>query len=606
MRGWTARFSALVAPVAVAAFAWTGPALAAPPNPCASVMPLADVTAGMVGTGWTVTQGTDPGTFDVEVLGVVPGLVAPGRDVIVAKISGPVVDEGGGVWFGMSGSPVYVGSDLIGAVAYGFSLGPSDIVGLTPAQDMLTIAGYPASTARKLGARVPLSRSMRTVIARSTGAALATVDDSLVRLKIPVSVSGVSSDRMAPIKKLLARRNVAAIPYAGSAVSASAVSSIDSLVPGGNFAAALSYGDITIAGVGTTTYVCDGMALAFGHPLLLTGKSGLGAGGADAVAIVKDPVLSAFKLANVTAPLGKLDQDRIAGVRAVDGEVTTIPVESAVSSLDTGLARVGQTDVVLASEFPILAFTHVFANIDTVFDAIGAGSSTTQWTINGTHADGSPWQLHLANQYSSEYDISIDSSIDMLSELETIAFNPFEKAKFTGVEATVSVEDTPRYYELTDLLVCRRGVCAETDTISGRRGQTIRLQAILTPSDGSDPETVDFAFTIPERARAGALIEIGDSPGFPQFCFAPDRCDKVVDSFARLLQVLRRQKPNNLLLGTLRAGERGSVRERQTEVFDRVVVGSKWVSVFLPGDCCPPEPSFDENFDDGELIFGRR
>jgi hypothetical protein len=447
---------------------------------------------------------------------------------------------------------------------------------------------------------------MRTAIARSTGAALAAVDDSLVRLKIPVSVSGVSSDRMAPINKLLARRNVAAIPYAGSAVSASAASSIDSLVPGGNFAAALSYGDVTIAGVGTTTYVCDGMALAFGHPLLLTGKSGLGAGGADVVAIVKDPVLSAFKLANVTAPLGKLDQDRLAGVRAVDGDVTTIPVETAVSSLDTGLARVGQTDVVMASEFPILAFIHVFANIDTVFDQLGEGSSTTDWTIHGTHPDGSVWQLHLANQYISEYDLSIDSSIDLLSELETIAFNPVEKAKFTDVDATVSVEDTARYYELTNLLVCRRSVCVETDRIVGHRGQTIKLKAILTPSDGSDPETIRFAFTIPDHARAGALIEIGDSPGFPQICFAPDRCNRVVDSFSQLLRVMRRQKPNNLLLGTLRVGDRGRVRHRQTEVFDRVVVGNKWVSIFLPGECCPPEPIFDDNFDEGEIIFGRR
>jgi hypothetical protein len=552
-------------------------------------MPLADVTAGMTGMGWTVAQGTDPETFDAEVLGVVPGLVGPGRDVIIVKISGTLVDAGGGVWAGMSGSPVYVGGDLVGALAYSFSLGPSNIAGLTPAEDMLTVGGYPSSAARHLPARVQLSRAMRAAIARSTGTSLAAVGDSLVRLRLPVSVSGVGVERMGFINKLLARRHVAAITYSGAAVGATLSPGIDSLVPGGNFAAALSYGDVTFAGVGTTTYVCDGMALAFGHPLLFTGKASLGAGGADAIAIVTDPTLSPFKLANVTAPLGKLDQDRLAGVRAVDGDLTTIPVQTATSSLDTALARIGQTDVVLAREFPFLSFIHLVSNIDTVFDEIGPGSSSLSWTITGEHPDGTPWELHRTNMYASDFDLSIDSSTDVFSDLETLASNPFEKVKFTGVDATASVEDTVNRYELTDLLVCRRGICQHDNTLFARRGQTIRLKAILTPSDGSDAEEVDFAFTIPRRAKAGALIEVG-AANFPPFCFAPERCPTVVNSFSGLLRVLRRQATNNLLRGTLRAGFAGRVKQRQNEYFDRVVVGSEFITIFLPGQCCPPEP----------------
>jgi SpoIVB peptidase S55 len=595
VRGFVGRFTALTVPAVVGALVWAGLAAAAPPAPCAPVMPLEDVTAGMTGTGWTVAHGTDPETFDVEVLGVVPGLMAPGRDIIIAKISGPLIDAaGGGVWAGMSGSPVYVGGQLIGAVALSFSLGPSNITGLTPAEEMLTVGGYPATTARQAPLRVRLPRAMRSVIARSTGSTLSEVGDTLVRLKVPVSVSGLTMGRTGLVDDLLARRHVAAVTYAGSSVSASLTPGVDSLVPGGNFAAALSYGDLTVAGVGTTTYVCDGMALAFGHPLLWTGRAALGAGGADAVTVVTDPTLSPFKLANVTAPLGRVDQDRLAGVRAVDADLTTIPVQTAVSSLDTGLARVGETDVVLPSEFPILSAIHLVSNIDSVFDERDAGSSSVSWTITGEHPDGTPWEVQRANMYVSDYDLSVDSVLDLLDGLETLVFNPFEKVKFTGVDATASVEDTVRTYELTALLVCRGGICDETDTLFARGGQTIRLKAILTPSDGSDPEEVPFAFTIPRRPRAGGLIQVG-APNIPRFCFAPERCDRVVDSFSRLLRVLRRQAPNNLLVGTLRSGPAGRVKQRQNELFDQVVLGTKYVTVFYPRQCCPPEPA-----DDGE------
>ena len=129
---------------------WTGVAVAAP-GPCADVMPLASVANGDIGEGWTVVSGTDPQPFDAEVLGVMPDLIGPGRDVIIVEISGPTVDAGGGVWAGMSGSPVYIdhggGPELAGALAYGFSFGATNIAGLTPAEDMLHVNGLPVSRA---------------------------------------------------------------------------------------------------------------------------------------------------------------------------------------------------------------------------------------------------------------------------------------------------------------------------------------------------------------------------------------------------------------------------------------------------------------------------
>jgi hypothetical protein len=568
---------------------WPAAAVAVPPPPCAPILPLEDVSAGMLGTGWTVAQGTEPETFDVEVLGIAPGLVAPGRDIIIARISGPMVDAAGGVWAGMSGSPIYVdfdgdlvADDLIGALAYGFSFGPSDIVGLTPAEDMERILAYSSSSFRTAAfpRKIELSRSVVQMIARTTGMAMPAVDASLVRLKMPVSVSGVASQRMGRVKKMLKRQNVAAIPYAGSSVSLSSVTSIDGFRPGDNFAGALSYGDITLAGIGTTTYVCDGQALAFGHPFLFAGRTALGASGADAITIVPDPAFTPFKLANVEGVAGTVDQDRLAGIRAVDGAPATIPVSSAVTFLDTLNARTGQTDVVLESEYPFVAFAHLFSNIDTVFDEIGAGSSDVTFMVRGTRADGEPWQLRRKNLHTSDFDLSIESSFELLLALDAIANNPFEKVHFTSVQVIATVEETVLEYRLSNLLVCRHGRCRDTNQISAFPGETIDLVATLTPSDGSEPELAELSVTIPRSMRFGAELEVTGGGGecFEGECGGAEEAD----SFDGLLRSLRRVPKNNVLTATLRSFS-GRVRDQEQAVFDQVVHGSEFVFVDLGG-----------------------
>jgi hypothetical protein len=567
-----------------AAFVWAGVASAAP-GPCATVMPLSGVSAGQTGTGWTVVDGTDPQSFDAEVLGIARGIIAPGRDVIIVRISGATVDAGGGVWAGMSGSPVYIGGDLVGALAYGFSFGATDIAGLTPAEDMLHVNDLPV--APRVPARVKLPARLVRSVAAKIGAAAPTVGGSLVRLKLPVSISGVTTQRYPRVRKLLRGHGLRFMLTPGASVVPSVSATVDDLVPGGNFAAALSYGDITAAGVGTTSYVCDGQALAFGHPMLFSGRATLGAGAADSLTIVPDP-LGPYKLANVTEAVGKLDQDRLAGVRAVDGEPDMIPVTTAITSLDSPLStRVGETDVVLKSDFPDLAFIHTFSNIDAVFDKIGSGSASFTWTIDGKRADGSPWELHRSNMYVSDFDLSFESAFELYDELIQIANYPNEKVQFSSVEASVNVEETVRDYELVDVLFCHRGSCDSVDRIRARPGRTLSFRAILRPSDGSPDQTVDFQLTIPPGARAGGLVSVGGGAGCsPLFgdCGgfeAPATFDKLLKSF--------KTQPNNVLVAKLLAGQRGRVRDHENMLFDQVIVGSVQIPVIFPGQCCPPD-----------------
>ena len=114
---------------------------------CPSVLPTTEAVAGLTGTGYTVEHGNLPEPFTAQVLGRIVNGVGPGMDMIMADLSSAALTRAGGVWAGMSGSPVYAPDGrLIGAVAYGLAAN-SSIAGLTPAEDLMSIARPDGSTA---------------------------------------------------------------------------------------------------------------------------------------------------------------------------------------------------------------------------------------------------------------------------------------------------------------------------------------------------------------------------------------------------------------------------------------------------------------------------
>src|SRR5208282_6669020 len=113
------------------------------------IFPLSDVRPGLKGTGRTIFEGDRIDEFQVEILGVLKNALAPQRDLILARLSGgPLATTG--VISGMSGSPVYVDGKLVGAVSRAFPLSKEAIAGITPIEEMLTVApSSSTSTAHK-------------------------------------------------------------------------------------------------------------------------------------------------------------------------------------------------------------------------------------------------------------------------------------------------------------------------------------------------------------------------------------------------------------------------------------------------------------------------
>ncbi|HEV3473210.1 MAG TPA: SpoIVB peptidase S55 domain-containing protein, partial [Actinomycetota bacterium] len=371
---------------------------------CPAVMPTEDVRAGMIGSGVTVAKGRQRETFNVEVLGVMRD-VFPGRDLIVVDTSGGPIDRHGGIWYGMSGSPVYIDGKLVGAIAFGLSFGPSTVGALTPADEMMKVLEYPSAEEGSTqptstdAERVEPSEEMSRRIASQTGGS---DPGSFERLKVPVGVSGGSYRLLNKLSKVVEREGLPIVPYAGSSATLTqAPAPATPLQPGDNLVAALSYGDITFAGLGTATFTCNGRVLGFGHPFFWQGETTMGANGADSIVVGGDDFFT-FEVASIAEPIGMIDQDRFAGLRATTAELpTTIPINSTVNAVNTGRTRDGQSAAVISEIVPFLSWAHVFDNIVFTMDQFSGGSSTVSWTINGTTDDGSTWDLSRSNMYTS-------------------------------------------------------------------------------------------------------------------------------------------------------------------------------------------------------------
>ena len=102
--------------------------------------PIDQVKPGTIGTGYTVWQGDKIEEFKVHIIGVLKNLIGPKRDLILAKLEGGPLAQTG-VIAGMSGSPVYIDGQLVGAVSYSLgAFSKEPIAGITPIAEMIDAA----------------------------------------------------------------------------------------------------------------------------------------------------------------------------------------------------------------------------------------------------------------------------------------------------------------------------------------------------------------------------------------------------------------------------------------------------------------------------------
>jgi hypothetical protein len=496
------------------------------PTPPA-VFPVHDLHAGMTATGTTVIKGRAQTPFDVKILGVDPGGIAPGVDFILAQITGPqsFLDETGGIVAGMSGSPVYIGGDLVGSTSYGFSFADQTIMGITPAQPMVDLFAYPDSApgaaARARGEAVAaartvrLSPALRAAAAHAAGRSAATAFPGVAhQLRVPLAVSGLDSRGLARLQSFIKNRLHLPLSVYGTTGSAGGTASTP-LEPGDSLAATISYGDITAGAIGTATVACGDMVVGFGHPFSFTGHTSLGMNGAKVLKVIKDPssVFGGYKFATIAGLHGTIDQDRLTGVRGIEGQNPALTrVASAAENLDIpGRSHDGVSKVAAQDFTPIVSALTMLAEEDVAFDRIGDGSVRAGWTVRGLDPDGNPFTLRRDNRYYSGFDATQESIFELLFEMFSVQSSRFGDATITSVRTDSSVTQKRLTTSIKKVLVSSsidHGL-AVRNRLRVRPGDTIHIQVQLLPNGGTHPGVVNMAIQLPDKAAGSGELFLG-------------------------------------------------------------------------------------------------
>ena len=403
-----------------------GTAVSAEPTPdCAAPYDVSQLQKGDTVTGLTVESGTTPEEFTGTVIGTLDDGIAAGLDMIMIELDSPAIQRAGGIWQGMSGSPVYLGDQLVGAVAYGLSYGPSPIAGITPFSEM---DDYLGRSAPRPAAKVSVSDAEARTIARETSVSSSQAKQGFSQLPVPMGVTGLSQARLDQARTYASKHDkgyLSSRAFSASALGGASerAATPETMVAGGNLAASISYGDVSYAGVGTVTSVCGGDVVGFGHPFSFLGGTTLGLHPADALYVQPDSLGAPFKVANIAPATGTIDNDRLTGISGSFGAVPDhATITSTVSYLDR--SRTGSTDIYYTPYSADVTFGQQIVNHDRVLDAIQPGGEDLSWTIQGTDENGAPFTLAWDDRYVSNFDITFESSWDLADTVYVLSNLP--------------------------------------------------------------------------------------------------------------------------------------------------------------------------------------
>jgi hypothetical protein len=364
-----------------------------------------------------------------------------------------------------------------------------------------------------------LSRGDRRLVANDARTALSTVGTTLTQIPMPLAVAGATDKRATLLQTRLAKQGITVEPYrASSSTSSSQLSGGNPIVPGSVFTAALSYGSVAYAGIGTVTIVCGDYVVAFGHYFLFQG-AGLDGAMLDGNVVATIPAGTGgfegtpFKIANIGGLRGTLDQDRLNGVRGLIGKhppLTTL--SSSIENLDTGVTHSATTQVALPRYLSYIAEDHVYGSILAALDA-RKGTDWITWTVNGV-SQGQPFEFSITNAYTG-YNALWRPAYDVGATLRSIR-NAQGPARVTSVQISGSVTEKPEYatiHKPRTQSTTAPGFTTST-TLNVHKGDTVDVRVPVQQVSSGDTQIATASFTVPTGVRGSGRLYVYASRGY--------------------------------------------------------------------------------------------
>ena len=398
---------------------------------------LEDVEAGMSGYGKTVFSGTEVEEFPVEIISVMRDR-SLNEDLILIKVGGEKMEQYGGIAAGMSGSPIYVDDKLIGAIGYGWNYSDHRYGLVTPIGRMLELLEYKNLLNNGIENDLIEDEEIEDKELENNEVEDISLGKKIVRANSPIMVSGIKGRALKRLENNLEDLNLDVITSPGIREEDKIESSPKA---GDSIAVQLVRGDISVASIGTLTYVDQGKFLAFGHPFTNRGEVDYLLSRAYINGVIPSSQ-QPFKLGSPYDRLiGSVSQDRGAGIAGrIDNYPRITPLYISIS--EDGELKKEVTLQIINDKylFNSLANSTALQAVDSALDRIGPGSARSTLRIMGR---GLP-KLHVesTNMYYSQNDIGSMSLYDFSQLLDLITTNPFKEVNLIDIRLELDFEKT--------------------------------------------------------------------------------------------------------------------------------------------------------------------
>ena len=509
------------------------------------IISLQDVKPGMWGTGYTVVDSSgEIRPFDVEVVGILGDNSKMSAKRILVNLYGDLIEETGGAISGMSGSPIYFGGRLAGALSAGYKdMYPTQRIMLTPIEDMLKIWQYPDTLNRTKFPQLDLKKLKAerekfqaaeakkeadgkaasdehedasvavpdeheadpvadTEVAEVQDAAAEAEKDAAADVladteeKNTYFASGFGSKGMKLLQEGMGRLGMK-LDYdnvwdAGASVMQARPDAV--LEPGSPVGVALSVGDFSFGAMGTVTAVDDKKILAFGHPYTHRGNVNYFMTDAQVISTIHGPT-NGMKLGNVNGIIGRINQDRQDGVGGILGQMPqTVPVIVTVHDRDTGRSVTYNSMLAYDEEVvSVLAPVVVYSSISNTLDRQDGSTASLKFSLRSNY--GEKGLIERRNMFYDAEDVAKVSIGELNDILGVILGNKEKEPDLFDLKVDVTVERGRKTATLISAVPSKKDVLP---------GEKITFDTTIQPYRGEKIK-VTVPYTVPKAQAPGNL-----------------------------------------------------------------------------------------------------
>ena len=474
-------------------------------------MSLADVKPGMSATAYTVFDSTGvikPFNIRIE------GTLQNGKSLpyIVAVASGDLINRTGGVLQGMSGSPVYINGKIIGAVSATFKeMSPFHCL-ITPIDSMTPIWNLPDSFI-KPPIKVELEPEIENVTEVETDEEIKTntevETDGEIKTNTEVETnSKTENSTESENNSESATESETAALVLSSGLNTNFLSSVlpnqnfsysdapdyalnfnSDIQAGSPFGVAVVVGDFFVGATGTVTATDGNKLLGFGHSFVHLGNVNYFMTEAQVVSSVSGPT-SGMKLAAMGPIIGRINQDREAGVAGIIGQFpSTVPISVSVND-DKYSAVMAYNENLI----PQLGAAIAYSALNEHADSLSGATVKLSFDIKTNIVNSGVFSRE--NLFYGAADVGQIAVTELMSALNLISTNQTAESDIFGIDVKINYETLRKTASL---------VSATPSKALVKPGEEVKLQVKLKPYRSKEV-TVEIPYTVPATAAEGALM----------------------------------------------------------------------------------------------------